>query len=201
MLTMKCPMILIIPIIAVFLTSNAFAVMEIIDFITNNNPLVIEARKKQAIDYRVDFKASGYTGIVGQYTDKASVGVTVSVPLLDTKERRDLEKARIEKEASIRAKAVEVINSIMATRRAIKSLRAKIAFEEDYLRWLQKRVAAGVDYQKDLFKYQETVITDKARLNELEAKEAIAINEALSLVRNEKRNQLNNMLKEELWKE
>lgn len=188
-------------IIAMFLSSNAFASMEIIDFITNNNPQVIEARKKQGIDYRVDFKASGYTGLLGQYTDKAAVGVTVSVPLLDTKERKDLEKARVEKEASIRAKAVDVINSIMATRRAITSLRAKIAFEEDYLRWLQKRVEAGVDYQKDLFKYQETLITDKARLIELEAKEATAINEALSLVSNEKRNKLNKMLKEELWKE
>lgn len=195
-------MILIIAIIAMFLSNNAFASMEIIDFITNNNPQVIEARKKQGIDYRVDFKASGYTGLLGQYTDKAAVGVTVSVPLLDTKERRDLAKARVEKEASIRTKAVDVINSIMATRRSIKSLKERIAFEEDYLRWLQKRVEAGVDYQKDLFKYQETMITDKARLNELEAKEAAAINEALALVSYEKRTALKHLLEREaLWKE
>lgn len=193
-------------IIVMFFSSNANAfasmeVMEIVDFIVSNNPQVIEARKKYNIDYKVQFTASGYTGIVEQHTNKAAVGLTISVPLVDTKERNELNKAKIEKEANIRTKAADVVNSIIATTRAIKSLTAEIAFKENYLRWLQKRVEAGIDYQKDVFKYQETLISDKVRLSELESKKMAAINEALSLVNPEKRNQLNKILKEKLWKE
>ncbi|MFN3740501.1 MAG: hypothetical protein ACK4TF_07515 [Thermodesulfovibrionales bacterium] len=66
--------------------------LSIVEFIVANNPELIAAKNLSGLDLKLDARLSANAGTTGQYTDKAVAGLTMTIPLLDTREGRELKK-------------------------------------------------------------------------------------------------------------
>ncbi|MFN3481015.1 MAG: hypothetical protein ACK415_11630, partial [Thermodesulfovibrionales bacterium] len=130
----------------------------------------------------------------GQYTDRAVAGLTMTIPLLDTRERRELKKKNTELEAQIRAKAVSAFSRYQRAIQEIKQINSDLNRGQAYLLWLKQRVDAGIDYQKDYYKAETRHYETKAQLTNAIGKCNEARLELLSLIKPDSRHELQKKL-------
>jgi hypothetical protein len=128
---------------------NAFAdEIDIIDYIVDHNPKIKAQRALQGINLKLDGKASAFAGTLGDTTDKASVGVMLTVPLIDTREKKERQKEIVSSEESLRQQAAQVLLSLRESQTETRELSDTLKVKYAHLEWMRKRVQAGVDYQK-----------------------------------------------------
>ncbi|MFN3480654.1 MAG: hypothetical protein ACK415_09740 [Thermodesulfovibrionales bacterium] len=168
--------------------------LSIVDYIVANNEEVIAMKNLTGLDLKLDARLSANAGTTGQYTDRAVAGLTMTIPLLDTRERRELKKRITELEAKVRNKAVAAISKYQAVIYEITQLSTFLTREVEYLSWFKKRVEVGIEYQKDYYKAEATYMGHKAKLSSAVADCQAARLELLALIKPDLRENLSERL-------
>lgn len=178
---------------------------EIIDFIVNNNPDLQELKAiNRNIFNQLKVEAKG-TGSYGQLTEEGtstlsksqtrySIGLTASIPLISPREKAQKRIEEAQKERSIRLEVAGLISSYKSKKKEIEEEDLILINLYNELQWLEKRVKAGVDSQKDYNQKLNDYLTRRRDL-ELEKEQVkYMLEKILSFVNKDKRQKLKGLL-------
>lgn len=133
--------------------------IDIIDYVVDHNPKIRALRDSQGMNIKLEGKASAFAGTLGDTTDKGAVGITLTVPLIDTREKKERLKEIVSSEESLRQQAAQVLLSLRESQAEIRELFDTLKVKYAHLEWMRKRVQAGVDYQKEYHKEYEAYMS------------------------------------------
>ena len=170
----------------------------VIDFIVNHNPLVKATREANRTsilnNYKLEGRASAFQGVTGSTTDRGAVGVTLTVPLLDPREKAEREKNVRQVEAQVREEASNALTKLREAQAFLSSMRPILEVQEKQTDLLQRRLLAGVDYQKNHFEGVIFELREKERFHRYTAEASSYTNRLLSLVEVSSRNALAHLI-------
>jgi hypothetical protein len=133
-------------------------------------------------------------------TDTTQAGttaaITLSVPLLDSREAREKIRDMLQTVQSIRETALASFNQLREKQVMARDQAARIKELTAYVTWLQQRVDAGVDYQKELYKEKILLMKEQESLNITNAQVVSLTDSLLGMVDEASRQQLKTMLRE-----
>lgn len=151
--------ILLMLFIAVLIPSSARA-ESVIDFIVANNSDLQEMRAiNRNILNQLKVEAKG-TAAYGQLTQEGTstldeaktrytIGISASLPLISPSERSQKRAEEAQKERTLRLDVADLLMKYKAEQKAILEEARILQGLHNEVQWIGKRVAAGVDNQKD----------------------------------------------------
>lgn len=172
--------------------------LAVLDFIVNHNPLVKATREANRTsilsNYKLEGRASAFQGVTGSTTDRGAVGVVLTVPLLDPREKADREKNVRQVEAQVREEAANTLTKLREAQAFLLSMRPILEVQEKQTDLLQRRLLAGVDYQKNHFEGVIFELREKERFQRYSAEAHSFGSRLLSMVETPARNTLARMI-------
>jgi hypothetical protein len=168
--------------------------IDIIDYIVEHSPKIKVQRALQGMHVKIEGKASAFVGALGDTTDKGAIGITISVPLLDSREKREGQREIALAEESLRQNASQLLLSIRESQAEMRDMSDALKVKYAHLEWMRKRVEAGVDYQKEYHKEHEAYMNMLRAYEQAKAKSAGYMTSLLSLVEKSARTGLKSML-------
>lgn len=204
--------ILLLPVIPAFAEDG----VSIVEYIVRHNARAQQARELADAGYfsRI-FQNAKVTGTLTEKyfngTDKnttdyttttdttqagTTAAITLSVPLLDSREARERTTDMLKTIQSIRETALTSFNQLREKQAAARNQAARLKELAAYVAWLQQRVDAGVDYQKELFKEKIVLMKDQETLDLTTAQVVVLTDSLLGMVDEGSRSQLKTMLRE-----
>ena len=143
-----------------------------------------------------DKNTTDYTTTTDTTQAGTTAAITLSVPLLDSREARERTREMLQTVQSIRESALGVFNQLREKQTAGRDQAARMKEVTAYVTWLQQRVDAGVDYQKELYKEKLVLMRDQETLDITRAHIVTLTDALLGMVDEGSRDQLKAMLKE-----
>lgn len=173
---------------------------KIIDFIIANSEDAETSKAISEISFfgniKVEGKASLFEGVIGTQTDKGSVGMVMTIPLLDKREKLERSRKHINTIQVITEKAVKLLKEYRKGKMEETELIKVIKEKTEYLEWQKKRVEIGVEYQMNFYKTKMEITMLEKTLHELQTNSASIMVEILTLVKHSARNSLKAMIEE-----
>ncbi len=143
-----------------------------------------------------DKNTTDYTTTTDTTQAGTTAAITLSVPLLDSREARERTTDMLKTVQSIRETALTSFNQLREKQTAARDQSARLKELTAYVAWLQQRVDAGVDYQKELFKEKIVLMKDQETLDLTTAQVVVLTDSLLGMVDEGSRSQLKSMLRE-----
>ncbi len=143
-----------------------------------------------------DKNTTDYTTTTDTTQAGTTAAITLSIPLLDSREARERTTDMLKTVQSIRETALTSFNQLREKQIAARDQSARLKELTAYVAWLQQRVDAGVDYQKELFKEKLVLMKDQETLDLTIAQVSVLTDSLLGMVDEGSRPQLKSMLRE-----
>jgi len=143
-----------------------------------------------------DKNTTDYTTTTDTTQAGTTAAITLSIPLLDSREARERTSEMLRVVQSIRETALASFNQLREKQAAARNETSRLKELSAYVAWLQQRVDAGVDYQKELFKERLTLMKDQEQHDITSAQVATLTDSLLGMVDEGSRQQLRTMLRE-----
>ena len=143
-----------------------------------------------------DKNTTDYTTTTDTTQAGTTAAITLSIPLLDSREARERTTDMLKTVQSIRETALTGFNQLRERQAAVRNESARLRELTAYVAWLQQRVDAGVDYQKELFKEKLVLMKDQETHDITIAQVATLTDSLLGMVDEGSRLQLKTMLRE-----
>ena len=211
--TLLVSILFLFPIVPVLANEDGVAIVE---FIVRHNARAQQARELADAGYfaRVlqnakvtgtltekyfngtDKNTTDYTTTTDTTQAGTTAAITLSVPLLDSREARERTRDMLQTVQSIRETALGVFNQLREKQAAARNQASRLKELTAYVAWLQERVDAGVDYQKELFKEKLVLMKEQEALDIAHSQVTTLTDSLLGLVDEGSRQQLKTMLRE-----
>ena len=143
-----------------------------------------------------DKDTTDYTTTTDTTKAGTTAAITLSVPLLDSREARERTTDMLKTVQTIRETALSSFNQLREKQAAARNQSARIKELSAYVAWLQERVDAGVDYQKELFKEKLVLMKEQEQLDIAHSQVTTLTDSLLGMVDEGSRPQLKTMLRE-----
>lgn len=143
-----------------------------------------------------DKNTTDYTTSTDTTQAGTTAAITLSIPLLDSREAQERTRDMLTTVQSIRETALGVFNQLREKQVTARDQTARMKELTAYVAWLQQRVDAGVDYQKELYKEKLVLMKEQETLDITNAHVVTLIDSLLGIVDEGSRPQLRMMLKE-----
>lgn len=143
-----------------------------------------------------DKNTTDYTTTTDTTQAGTTAAITLSIPLLDSREARERTRDMLTTVQSIRESALTVFNQLREKQITVRDQAARMKELTGYVAWLQQRVDAGVDYQKELYKEKLVLMKEQETLDITTAHAVTLTDSLLGMVEEGSRQQLRTMLKE-----
>jgi len=143
-----------------------------------------------------DKNTTDYTTTTDTTQAGTTAAITLSIPLLDSREARERTRDMLTTIQSIRETALSVFNQLKEKQATARNQSARLKELSAYVAWLQERVDAGVDYQKELFKEKLVLMKEQEALDIAHTHVTTLTDSLLGLVDESSRPQLKTMLRE-----
>lgn len=143
-----------------------------------------------------DKDTTDYTTTTDTTKAGTTAAITLSVPLLDSREARERTTDMLKTVQTIRETALSSFNQLREKQAAARNQSARIKELSAYVVWLQERVDAGVDYQKELFKEKLVLMKEQEQLDIAHSQVTTLTDSLLGMVDEGSRQQLKTMLRE-----
>ncbi len=143
-----------------------------------------------------DKNTTDYTTTTDTTQAGTTAAITLSVPLLDSREARERTTDMLKTVQTIRETALSSFNQLREKQAAARNQSARIKELSVYVAWLQERVDAGVDYQKELFKEKIVLMKEQEALDITHSQVTTLTDSLLGMVDEGSRPQLKTMLRE-----
>jgi len=143
-----------------------------------------------------DKDTTDYTTTTDTTKAGTTAAITLSVPLLDSREARERTTDMLKTVQAIRETALSSFNQLREKQAAVRNQAARIKELSTYIAWLQERVDAGVDYQKELFKEKIVLMKEQEALDIAYSQVTTLTDSLLGMVDEGSRPQLKTMLRE-----
>ena len=143
-----------------------------------------------------DKNTTDYTTTTDTTQAGTTAAITLSIPLLDSREARERTRDMLTTVQSIREAALVVFNQLREKQITARDQSARMKELTAYVAWLQQRVDAGVDYQKELYKEKLVLMKEQETLDITNAHVVTLIDSLLGMVDEGSRPQLRTMLRE-----
>ncbi len=143
-----------------------------------------------------DKNTTDYTTTTDTTQAGTTAAITLSVPLLDSREARERTRDMLTTVQSIRESALGVFNQLREKQVTTRDQSARMKELMAYVAWLQQRVDAGVDYQKELYKEKLVLMKEQESLDITNAHAITLTDSLLGMVDEGSRQQLRTMLRE-----
>jgi hypothetical protein len=143
-----------------------------------------------------DKNTTDYTTTTDTTQAGTTAAITLSIPLLDSREARERTRDMLTTVQSIRETALSVFNQLKEKQATARNQSARLKELSAYVAWLQERVDAGVDYQKELFKEKLVLMKEQEALDIAHTQVTTLTDSLLGLVDEGSRPQLKTMLRE-----
>ena len=143
-----------------------------------------------------DKDTTDYTTTTDTTKAGTTAAITLSIPLLDTREARERTTDMLKTVQTIRETALSSFNQLREKQAAARNQSARIKELSAYVAWLQERVDAGVDYQKELFKEKLVLMKEQEQLDITHSQVTTLTDSLLGMVDEGSRPQLKTMLRE-----
>lgn len=143
-----------------------------------------------------DKNTTDYTTTTDTTQAGTTAAITLSIPLLDSREARERTRDMLQTVQSIRETALGVFNQLREKQASARNQASRLKELSAYVAWLQERVDAGVDYQKELFKEKLVLMKEQEALDIAHSQVTTLTDSLLGLVDEGSRQQLKTMLRE-----
>jgi hypothetical protein len=143
-----------------------------------------------------DKNTTDYTTTTDTTQAGTTAAITLSIPLLDSREARERTRDMLTTVQSIREGALSIFNQLREKQVTVRDQTARMKELTSYTAWLQQRVDAGVDYQKELYKEKLVLMKEQETLDITNAHVTTLTDSLLGMVDEGSRPQLRTMLKE-----
>ena len=143
-----------------------------------------------------DKNTTDYTTTTDTTQAGTTAAITLSIPLLDSREARERTRDMLTTVQSIRETALSVFNQLREKQASARNQASRLKELAAYVAWLQERVDAGVDYQKELFKEKLVLMKEQEALDIAHTQVTTLTDSLLGLVDEGSRPQLKTMLRE-----
>lgn len=143
-----------------------------------------------------DKNTTDYTTTTDTTQAGTTAAITLSVPLLDSREAQERTRDMLTTVQSIRESALTIFNQLREKQITARDQSARMKELTAYVAWLQERVDAGIDYQKELYKEKIVLMKEQETLDITNAHVVILIDSLLGMVDEGSRPQLRTMLRE-----
>jgi hypothetical protein len=143
-----------------------------------------------------DKNTTDYTTTTDTTQAGTTAAITLSIPLLDSREARERTRDMLTTVQSIRETTLSVFNQLREKQATARNQSARLKELSAYVAWLQERVDAGVDYQKELFKEKLVLMKEQEALDIAHSQVTTLTDSLLGLVDEGSRSQLKTMLRE-----
>jgi len=172
--------------------------LAVVDFIVRHSPLVKAVREANRTspwnNFKLEGRASAYQGVIGSTADRGALGIVLTWPLLDPREKAEREKNIKQAEAQVREEASNTLIKLREAQSFLVSIQPLLEIQEKQTDLLQRRMVAGVDYQKNYFEGTVFQLREQERFNRYRAEAAGYTVRLLSLVEVPARNRLAEMI-------
>ena len=143
-----------------------------------------------------DKNTTDYTTTTDTTQAGTTAAITLSIPLLDSREVRERTRDMLQTVQSIREGAQSTLTQLREKQVTARDQTARIKEFTSYTAWLQQRVDAGVDYQKELYKERLVLMKEQETLDITNAHVTTLTDSLLGIVDEGSRPQLRTLLKE-----
>lgn len=143
-----------------------------------------------------DKNTTDYTTTTDTTKAGTTAAITLSIPLLDSREARERTTDMLKTIQTIRETALTSFNQLREKQAAARSQASRIKELAAYIVWLQQRVDVGVDYQKELYKERLTLMKEQEQMDIVNAQVVTLTDSLLGMVNEGSRPQLKTMLRE-----
>ncbi len=143
-----------------------------------------------------DKNTTDYTTTTDTTQAGTTAAITLSIPLLDSREARERTRDMLTTVQSIRETALSSFNQLREKQAAARNQASRLKELTAYVAWLQERVDAGVDYQKELFKEKLVLMKEQEALDIAHSQVTTLTDSLLGMVDDGSRPQLKTMLRE-----
>jgi len=143
-----------------------------------------------------DKNTTDYTTTTDTTQAGTTAAITLSIPLLDSREARERTRDMLTTVQSIRESALTVFNQLREKQITARDQAARMKELTAYVAWLQQRVDAGVDYQKELYKEKLVLMKEQKTLDIAHSQVTTLTDSLLGMVNEGSRPQLRTLLRE-----
>jgi len=143
-----------------------------------------------------DKNTTDYTTTTDTTQAGTTAAITLSIPLLDSREVRERTRDMLQTVQSIREGAQSTLTQLREKQVTARDQTARIKEFTSYTAWLQQRVDAGVDYQKELYKERLVLMKEQETLDITNAHVTTLTDSLLGMVDEGSRPQLRTLIKE-----
>lgn len=186
-------------------TSHGADVSRIVMFIVERNPELTEMERLNR-DILKDLKVNAYARAgYGQLTKEGTasleteqtryiIGLKATLPLLSKRERSERRAAAANKKLALTKEVSDLVGQYLSEQEFIAHEEEHLQRLHQELQWTDKRVTAGVDYQKD---YNTQLHAYTGRQRDLAARKVVndaLLEKILSFVSEEHRSELTQLL-------
>jgi hypothetical protein len=143
-----------------------------------------------------DKNTTDYTTSTDTTQAGTTAAITLSIPLLDSREARERTRDMLQTVQSIREGAQSTLIQLREKQASARNQSARMKELTAYVEWLQQRVDAGIDYQKELYKEKLVLMKEQETLDITNAHVTTLTDSLLGMVDEGSRPQLKTMLRE-----
>ena len=143
-----------------------------------------------------DKNTTDYTTTTDTTQAGTTAAITLSIPRLDSREARERTRDMLTTVQSIRESALTVFNQLREKQITARDQAARMKELTAYVAWLQQRVDAGVDYQKELYKEKLVLMKEQKTLDIAHSQVTTLTDSLLGMVNEGSRPQLRTLLRE-----